>query len=360
MAPPSAEAGLSPDSPYTLPVAEVPYLAPRLDLVLDQRHGVRPDILSSSVFDSRRGRRGSSGRHHLATLGALDGRCGRNVLADSCRGLVRSLLGRGGPGGVCVPVAVALPVLERLLFALRFLCLRVFDLVCLVLVVHLEVGFEGVDENGRAQDLDLLFWLVRRRALHPLHQVEDVEPPDDAPEDRVLVVQVRTRLERDEELRAVGVEPRVGHAEQAAPFEAETGVEFVIEFAAPAALSAFAGAGRVAALDHEVLDHPMEAHPVVVPLVAEGEEVLSSHGREVRANLQVQVPEVRPHLDIALLADLAHDGVLLLRQLLGAHHLLLDCGGHVARGGREGHGHRPARHPHLALHLPVCLSFLHL
>ena len=31
----------------------------------------------------------------------------------------------------------------------------------------LEVGFKGVDEDGGAQDLDLLLGLVRRRALHP-------------------------------------------------------------------------------------------------------------------------------------------------------------------------------------------------
>ena len=82
----------------------------------------------------------------------------------------------------------------------------------------------------------------------------------DLAEDGVLEVQVRGLGGGDEELAAVGVRSGVGHREQVRPVEAQLGVELVGEVVARAAGAA---AQRVAALDHEVVDHPVEDGAVV-------------------------------------------------------------------------------------------------
>ena len=83
---------------------------------------------------------------------------------------------------------------------------------------------------------------------------------DDLAEDGVLAVQVRGLAYRDEELRAVGSRARVGHRQQVGLVELQLGVELVGELVARAAA---AGAGGVAALDHEAADDPVEDHAVV-------------------------------------------------------------------------------------------------
>ena len=69
--------------------------------------------------------------------------------------------------------------------------------------------------------------------------------------------------EGDEELRAVGAGAGVGHREQVGLVEDELGVDLVLERVARAT---GAGAERAAALDHEAVDHPVEAEAVVVLL----------------------------------------------------------------------------------------------
>ena len=85
----------------------------------------------------------------------------------------------------------------------------------------------------------------------------------------MLAVEPRTRIGRhDEELRAVRVRPRVGHRDRAA--DDLVVVDLVLErVAGPAG----PGAGRVAALDHEVADDAVEDHPVIEALAGEVGEV---------------------------------------------------------------------------------------
>src|SRR5690606_20591277 len=87
----------------------------------------------------------------------------------------------------------------------------------------------------------------------------------DLAEDRVLAVEPRGGVEGDEELRAVGARAGVGHGEQVGLVEDELGVDLVLERVARAT---GAGAQRATALDHEALDHPVEAQAVVVLLAA--------------------------------------------------------------------------------------------
>jgi len=76
----------------------------------------------------------------------------------------------------------------------------------------------------------------------------------------VTTVQVRRGAQGDEELRAVGAGPGVGHGQQVRAVEREVGVELVAELVAGAAA---AGAGGVAALDHEAVDDAVENDAVI-------------------------------------------------------------------------------------------------
>src|SRR5919204_2394871 len=77
--------------------------------------------------------------------------------------------------------------------------------------------------------------------VHHLHALDHLA------EDGVLAVQPGRRHLGDEELRAVGVGPGVGHRQVAGPVEAARPADLVLEGVAG---TAAAGAERVAALDH--------------------------------------------------------------------------------------------------------------
>lgn len=77
--------------------------------------------------------------------------------------------------------------------------------------------------------------------------MHDVQPLHRAAEDGVFPVQPGRLLGRDEELRAVGVGARVGHADRVRLVVLERR-ELVAEFAAPDAFAARAVAEGVAAL----------------------------------------------------------------------------------------------------------------
>src|SRR5207248_3529400 len=90
------------------------------------------------------------------------------------------------------------------------------------------------------------------------------------------------------ELRPVRVRPRVGHRKRAAPHRVV--VDLVLELVAGAA---HAGAGRVAALDHEALDHAVEDDAVVEAVTRELDEILDRLWRVVVKELDADRAEVR-------------------------------------------------------------------
>jgi hypothetical protein len=69
--------------------------------------------------------------------------------------------------------------------------------------------------------------------------------------------------------------------------------ELVGELGAPDGGTALAGAGGVAALDHEALDVAVEDSAVVVTAGAEGQEVLRRAGHLVAEHLALDVAQVR-------------------------------------------------------------------
>src|SRR5438094_146998 len=115
-------------------------------------------------------------------------------------------------------------------------------------------------------DLDLLDHHVRARTVLRTRRslgdgLDHVHPLRDLPEDGVLPVQPRRGRHRDEELRPIGVRPRVGHGQQAGAVERWAARRtLVLELVAGASP---ARALRIAALDHEVGDDPVEDRAVV-------------------------------------------------------------------------------------------------
>src|SRR5262249_40472696 len=84
-------------------------------------------------------------------------------------------------------------------------------------------------------------------------------------EDGVLPVEPARLADRDEELRPARTGSRVGTGQQVRPAELEVRVDLVLELVPRAAPS---GTRRVAALDHEAADHPVEDGAVVVGAAA--------------------------------------------------------------------------------------------
>lgn len=96
-------------------------------------------------------------------------------------------------------------------------------------------------------------------------------------EDRVLVIQPRGLLRRNEELTAIGVGTRIGHRECVGLIVAQTG-ELVGEFSAPDGFTSSAVALGVTSLDHELGDHTVEDRVIVVALASMSDEVLHGPG----------------------------------------------------------------------------------
>lgn len=129
------------------------------------------------------------------------------------------------------------------------------------------LGFEeggGVAVDGDGGDFVALF-----------DGVYDVLSFGDFAKDGVLAVEVGGGVVGDEELGAVGVRAGVCHGEDACFSVAELADEFIGKFVAWAAS---AGAGGVAALDHEVRDDAVELDSVVVVALCEVEEIGAGGG----------------------------------------------------------------------------------
>ncbi len=80
----------------------------------------------------------------------------------------------------------------------------------------------------------------------------------------MFAIEVRSGPVEDEELRGVGVFPFVCHGYYSARVVGERAVKFVFEGFVPDGGTAAAGAGGIAALEHEIADGAVEGDVVVV------------------------------------------------------------------------------------------------
>src|SRR4051812_34381088 len=146
----------------------------------------------------------------------------------------------------------------------------------------LTVELHPLDHHG-------LLRHVARAGGHALDRVDVLHPVRDLPEHGVLPVEPGSfRRGDDEELAAVRVRPCVRHRERAA--DDLVVVDLVLERVAG---TACAGAERAAALDHEVLDHAVEAEAVVEAVCRELAEVLHRLRRVLVEELDLDGPVVR-------------------------------------------------------------------
>src|SRR5690606_35565422 len=87
----------------------------------------------------------------------------------------------------------------------------------------------------------------------------------------------------------VGARPGVRHGQHAHAVELQLRRALVLERLAPDRLPAAAGAGRVAALDHEVRDDAVEDDAVVVAVFDVGDEILASERSDLRVELELDL-----------------------------------------------------------------------
>src|SRR5690349_10270267 len=108
-----------------------------------------------------------------------------------------------------------------------------------------------------------------------LNLVHHILAAGDLPEHGVLAIEPIGDDVGDEELAAVGIGSGVGHGEGADFMLIRIAPGLVLKFIAG---SAAAGAGGIAALDHEVGDHAMKHGAVVKAFAREEDEIVDSLG----------------------------------------------------------------------------------
>ena len=139
-----------------------------------------------------------------------------------------------------------------------------------------------VGENRARRDLDQLERTIGGVRLDFFDLSQRFHASHDATEDRVLAVEVRRRLVRDEKLRPVRILPSVRHAQHASVVVSERIIlNLILERLSPYAVPSFARAGGVAALKHKVLDASMKLDVVVVSLLRERDEIFASSRRSI-------------------------------------------------------------------------------
>ena len=118
-------------------------------------------------------------------------------------------------------------------------------------------------------DGDILHRPVAGAGLRLPNPVDNVHAFDYLPEDRVLPVEEIVVGKVDEELGAARVGPGICHGDRTAVVPVAGG-ELVLDRVTG---SAPAGAGGIAALDHEAADDPVEDGAVIIPFFHERFEV---------------------------------------------------------------------------------------
>ena len=130
----------------------------------------------------------------------------------------------------------------------------------------------------RLEYLDLLLRTIPGAGLDKPHPLHGPQTGLDPAEYGMFPIEPRRRRQRDEELRSVGIRPRVGHAEDPRARVLQRRRDLVLEFVAVDGRTSPTGARRVAALHHEVRDDAVEDGAVVVAAGGELGEVLAGLG----------------------------------------------------------------------------------
>lgn len=139
-------------------------------------------------------------------------------------------------------------------------------------------GILPVREDARLKNLDLVQRPILRPRLDQPHLLDRLHTALDSSKDGMLPIQPGGGRERNKELAAIRVRPGIGHAEHAGAGVPQGRVDLVVELVAVDGGAAAAGAGGVAALDHEVGNDAVEDGGGVVAATDEGGEVVAGLG----------------------------------------------------------------------------------
>lgn len=152
------------------------------------------------------------------------------------------------------------------------------------------VNFSAVDDDNRVARLVLLVYGYFRDLLDDFHSV------DDLPEDHMFAIEMRAGLERDKELRGVGVSAAVGHRKQSGAGMSPRKALIHKGPAVDRVPSLSTSIGDVSSLDHKAIDDAMKLSVQIMQLgvvrslavlaSAEPSEILRSFGGEVVEQLE--------------------------------------------------------------------------
>ena len=133
------------------------------------------------------------------------------------------------------------------------------------------------------------------RAASFLQLVDGVHAFYNPTEDGVLIVEVGSRSEGDEELASVRSRAAVGHTEKAGPVVSDGGGELSVVIVSRASGSS---PQRIAALRHESFYYPMEDDIVKESEEGQIDGAADMHGRNLRVQLDLDRADVRVEIPV--------------------------------------------------------------
>lgn len=140
-------------------------------------------------------------------------------------------------------------------------------------------------DNVCLQDLDILHRLIFTVRSYQTELLDRLHAALDPPKNRMLAIQPRRWCKSDEELRAICVGSRVGHAEDTCARMLQCWRDLVLELLAINGFSTSTGACGITALDHKVRYYAVKYEAVEVVALRKGREVLACFGRMVVVKL---------------------------------------------------------------------------
>lgn len=123
--------------------------------------------------------------------------------------------------------------------------------------------------------------------------MDDLQPRNRPPKNRVLLIQPRRSRRRNEKLTPVRPWPRIGHANRIRPIVLQIVAKLIFKLLSPDAFAAGTVSKGVSGLDHEFWDDAVEDHAFEVPASGVTDEVLDCERRLLGEQPEVDISESR-------------------------------------------------------------------
>lgn len=129
--------------------------------------------------------------------------------------------------------------------------------------------------RSRIENNDFLKRSIIRIRCHIPNLLDHIQTINHLTKDGVLAIQMGSSSKRDKELATICSWTTVGHRHDTRTCVKERIVELILELASPDGFTTATSASRVAALEHETRDDPVEDDTVEFAGVRKASEVLS-------------------------------------------------------------------------------------